>query len=97
MIEPCEHCSVFAQSDAPPLSFRQRVPSALRDQPSLLLSQSSEDVQLEVCRIGHLGDCNALMLLAALGGTELALHDAGIDVPYGAGVAAAQRWYHESA
>ena len=51
----------------------------------------------KVFRIGHLGDCNALMLLAALGGTELALHDAGIDVPYGAGVAAAQRWYHESA
>jgi alanine-glyoxylate transaminase / serine-glyoxylate transaminase / serine-pyruvate transaminase len=51
----------------------------------------------KVFRIGHLGDCNALMLLAALGGTELALHDAGITVPYGAGVAAAQRWYHESA
>ena len=50
-----------------------------------------------VFRIGHLGDLNPLMLLAALGGTELALHDAGIGVPYGAGVAAAQRWYHESA
>lgn len=50
-----------------------------------------------VFRIGHLGDCNPLMLLAALGGTELALNDAGIGVPYGAGVAAAQRWYHESA
>jgi hypothetical protein len=37
------------------------------------------------------------MLLGALGGVELALHDAGIPVPYGAGVAAAQRWYHESA
>lgn len=50
-----------------------------------------------VFRIGHLGDVNALMLLGALAGTELALHDAGIPVPYGAGVAAAQRWYHESA
>jgi alanine-glyoxylate transaminase/serine-glyoxylate transaminase/serine-pyruvate transaminase len=50
----------------------------------------------KVFRIGHLGDVNELMLLAALGGTELALHDAGIAVPYGAGVAAAQRWYHES-
>jgi alanine-glyoxylate transaminase/serine-glyoxylate transaminase/serine-pyruvate transaminase len=51
----------------------------------------------KVFRIGHLGDCNALMLLAAIGGAELALHDAGIAVPYGAGVAAAQRWYHETA
>jgi alanine-glyoxylate transaminase/serine-glyoxylate transaminase/serine-pyruvate transaminase len=50
-----------------------------------------------VFRIGHLGDCNALMLLSALGGAELALNDAGIAVPYGSGVAAAQRWYHESA
>lgn len=48
-------------------------------------------------RIGHLGDLNAGMLLAALSLTELALHDAGIAVPYGAGVAAAQRWYRESA
>jgi aspartate aminotransferase-like enzyme len=43
-----------------------------------------------------MGDCNALMLLSAIGGAELAMHDAGIAVPYGAGVAAAQRWYHES-
>ena len=51
----------------------------------------------KVFRIGHLGDLNAGMLLGALALTELALHDAGIAVPYGAGVAAAQRWYHESA
>jgi alanine-glyoxylate transaminase/serine-glyoxylate transaminase/serine-pyruvate transaminase len=50
----------------------------------------------KVFRIGHLGDVNELMLLAALAGSELALHDAGIGVPYGAGVSAAQRWYHES-
>jgi alanine-glyoxylate transaminase/serine-glyoxylate transaminase/serine-pyruvate transaminase len=50
----------------------------------------------KVFRIGHLGDCNALMLLAAIGGAELAMHDAGIAVSYGSGVAAAQRWYHES-
>lgn len=51
----------------------------------------------KVFRIGHLGDLNAGMVLGALALTELALHDAGITVPYGAGVAAAQRWYHESA
>lgn len=50
-----------------------------------------------VFRIGHLGDCNEGMLLGALALSELALHDAGIQVPLGAGVAAAQRWYRESA
>ena len=51
----------------------------------------------KVFRIGHLGDLNPLMLLAALGGTELALREAGVDVTLGSGVAAAQRWYAESA
>jgi alanine-glyoxylate transaminase/serine-glyoxylate transaminase/serine-pyruvate transaminase len=50
----------------------------------------------KVFRIGHLGDCNEGMLLGAIGLTELALHDAGIAVRLGAGVAAAQRWYRES-
>lgn len=50
----------------------------------------------KVFRIGHLGDVNELMLLGAIAGAELAMHDAGIDVPWGAGVAAAQRWYRES-
>lgn len=50
----------------------------------------------KVFRIGHLGDCNEGMLLAAIGLSELAMHDAGIPVPLGAGVAAAQRWYRES-
>lgn len=50
----------------------------------------------KVFRIGHLGDLNEGMLLGAIGLAELALHDAGIPVPLGAGVAAAQRWYRES-
>ncbi|MFM8566259.1 MAG: aminotransferase class V-fold PLP-dependent enzyme [Gemmatimonadota bacterium] len=50
----------------------------------------------KVFRIGHLGDLNPLMLLAALGGTELALREVGVDIALGAGVAAAQRWYAES-
>lgn len=50
----------------------------------------------KVFRIGHMGDCNEGMLLGAIGLAELAMHDAGIAVPMGAGVAAAQRWYRES-
>ena len=43
-----------------------------------------------VYRIGHLGDLNELMLLAAIGGSEMAMLDAGIRVDPGSGVAAAQ-------
>ena len=44
-----------------------------------------------VFRIGHLGDLNEGMCLAALGVAELSLRAAGAAVPLGAGVAAAQR------
>ena len=43
-----------------------------------------------VFRIGHLGDLNELMLLGALGGVEMAMADAGIDILAGSGAAAAQ-------
>ncbi len=44
----------------------------------------------KVFRIGHLGSLNELMILMALAGSEMAMHDAGIKVPLGSGVAAAQ-------
>ena len=47
-------------------------------------------------RIGHLGDLNELMCLAAIGGAEMAMRDAGIPVEEGSGAAAAQAWYRAS-
>jgi len=44
----------------------------------------------KVFRIGHLGDLDELMLLSVLGGVEMALRDAGIDIVPGSGVGAAQ-------
>jgi alanine-glyoxylate transaminase/serine-glyoxylate transaminase/serine-pyruvate transaminase len=44
----------------------------------------------KVFRIGHLGSLNELMVLTALAGAEMAMRDAGIPVPLGSGVAAAQ-------
>ena len=43
-----------------------------------------------VFRIGHLGALNELMVLTALAGAEMALHDFGADIELGSGVAAAQ-------
>ena len=45
-----------------------------------------------VFRIGHLGALNELMVLTALAGAEMALHDFGADIALGSGVAAAQRY-----
>jgi len=47
-------------------------------------------------RIGHLGDCNELMLMAALAGSEMAMVDCGMVVP-GSGVAAAADYWHRHA
>jgi alanine-glyoxylate transaminase/serine-glyoxylate transaminase/serine-pyruvate transaminase len=47
----------------------------------------------KVFRIGHLGDLNEVMCLAALGSAEMALRDAGAKIELGSGVAAAQAWY----
>jgi alanine-glyoxylate transaminase/serine-glyoxylate transaminase/serine-pyruvate transaminase len=51
----------------------------------------------KVFRIGHVGDINELMVLGALAGVEMALNDIGVPVTLGTGVAAAQKWYRESA
>jgi len=44
----------------------------------------------KVFRIGHLGDLNEVMCLAALASAEMALRDAGAKIELGSGVAAAQ-------
>lgn len=44
-------------------------------------------------RIGHLGDLNEGMCLAAIGIAEMAMHRAGVPVELGAGVGAAQAVY----
>jgi len=51
----------------------------------------------KVFRIGHLGDFNEGMALCALSLAELSLTRAGAQVPLGAGVAAAQAWFAQSA
>ncbi len=47
----------------------------------------------KVFRIGHLGDLNEGMCLTGIAIAEMAMQRAGVPVPMGAGVAAAQRYY----
>ncbi|WP_139802369.1 aminotransferase class V-fold PLP-dependent enzyme [Aurantimonas sp. 22II-16-19i] len=49
-----------------------------------------------VFRIGHLGDLNEVMCLAALASAEISLADAGAKLTPGAGVAAAHAYYREA-
>jgi alanine-glyoxylate transaminase/serine-glyoxylate transaminase/serine-pyruvate transaminase len=51
----------------------------------------------KVFRIGHLGDLNELMVLSALGATELAMCDLGLPIKAGSGVGAAIEHFHQSA
>jgi alanine-glyoxylate transaminase/serine-glyoxylate transaminase/serine-pyruvate transaminase len=50
----------------------------------------------KVFRIGHLGDLNELMVLSALGTTELALRDQGVPIKAGSGVGAAIEYFHQT-
>jgi alanine-glyoxylate transaminase / serine-glyoxylate transaminase / serine-pyruvate transaminase len=62
---------------------------------NLSLGAGLSKVAGKVFRIGHLGDCNELMLMQALGGAELAMIDCGLPIDPGSGVAAAQRFWRE--
>ncbi len=55
------------------------------------------DVKGKVFRIGHLGSLNELDLLGGLAGVEMTLRTFGIDVPLGAGLAAAEQYLIETA
>ena len=47
-------------------------------------------------RIGHLGNMDALMLLSALCGAEMAMQDAGIKIDAGSGVSKAIDYLHST-
>jgi alanine-glyoxylate transaminase/serine-glyoxylate transaminase/serine-pyruvate transaminase len=63
---------------------------------NLSLGAGLSQVAGKVFRIGHLGDLNDLMVLAALSGAEMAMRDVGIDIKLGSGVAAAQSHFRST-
>ncbi len=63
----------------------------------LSLGVGLANVAGRVFRIGHLGQVSELMLLSAIAGAEMALLDAGAGIELGAGVAAAQAFYRDTA
>ena len=63
---------------------------------NLSLGAGLNKVAGKVFRIGHLGDLNEIMVLQALAGAEMAMHECGVKVELGSGVAAAQRQFIEA-
>lgn len=55
------------------------------------------DLAGKVFRIGHLGDITDVMLLSGIATAEMAMYDLGYPVELGSGVAAAQKYYSETA
>jgi alanine-glyoxylate transaminase/serine-glyoxylate transaminase/serine-pyruvate transaminase len=60
---------------------------------NLALGAGLSQVAGKLFRIGHLGDLNELMCLAAITGSEMAMLDVGIKVEPGSGAAAAEQIY----
>ena len=66
------------------------------DRYNLALGAGLSKVAGKVFRIGHLGDLNELMCLAALSGAEMAMRDIGIAVEPGSAVAVAAEYYRST-
>ena len=64
---------------------------------NISLGAGLSEVAGKVFRIGHLGDNNEVRMLAALGGVEMAMRDAGMKVRPGSGVAKAVEYYCDTA
>jgi len=62
---------------------------------NLALGAGLSKVAGKLFRIGHLGDSNELMLMAALAGSEMAMLDCGVRIEAGSGVAAAAAFWRE--
>jgi alanine-glyoxylate transaminase / serine-glyoxylate transaminase / serine-pyruvate transaminase len=63
---------------------------------NLSLGAGLSKVAGKLFRIGHVGDLNELMLLAAIAGSEMAMLDLGMNIEPGSGVAAAQSYWRKS-
>jgi alanine-glyoxylate transaminase / serine-glyoxylate transaminase / serine-pyruvate transaminase len=60
---------------------------------NLALGAGLSRVAGKLFRIGHLGDSNELMLMAALAGSEMAMLDCGVPIEAGSGIAAAAAYW----
>jgi len=87
-LEPSEYSPVLTAVLMPPGHDADKFRKVALDKYNMSLGSGLSKLAGKVFRIGHLGDLNELMLLGALGGVEMAMHDCGIEVAAGSGDAA---------
>lgn len=89
--EPAEYSDTLTAVVVPEGSSADAVRQAAEAHFNLSLGAGLGRLAGKVFRIGHLGALNDLEVLATVAGTELAMTVAGIRVPLGSGVTAAQQ------
>ncbi len=94
--EPKWHSDTVSAIVVPEGHDARKVIARAYDRYGLSLGAGLSVVAGKVFRIGHLGDLNELMLMMALGGSEMAMRDVGIPVEAGSGVAAAEEYWRKS-
>jgi len=68
----------------------------MRDEYGVTVAGGQEQLKGKICRISHMGYVTRFDLIVAVSALEMALADAGADIPLGAGVAAMQRVFLEA-
>jgi alanine-glyoxylate transaminase / serine-glyoxylate transaminase / serine-pyruvate transaminase len=91
--EPALHSNTVSAIRVPGHVDAREVIRIAYDRYCLSLGSGLSQLAGRVFRIGHLGDLNEGMVLTALSVTEMALAEAGADIRFGSGVAAAQAWF----
>ena len=89
-----EHSPVLTAVLMPPSHDADRYRKIALEKYNISLGSGLGKVAGKVFRIGHLGECNELMLLGALSGVEMGLAAAGVPHRSG-GVAAAMASFEE--
>lgn len=95
-VEPCWHSDTVSAIRVPDGVDGAQVVRIGQERYRTSFGAGLSKVAGKVFRIGHLGDLNEVMCLAALASAEMSLADAGASIELGAGVAAAQAYYRSA-
>ena len=90
--EPALHSPVLTGVVTPPGVDADQIRKLIHDRFDLSLGTGLGKIKGRMFRIGHLGDCNDLTLMAALAGVEMGLKLSAVPMA-GSGVAAAMEFF----
>lgn len=88
--DPAEYSNTATAVIVPPSTDADEVLRIAEERFRLSLGAGLGKLKGRVFRIGHLGSLNELEVLATIAGVEMALHNVGVPIQLGAGVAAGE-------